>query len=66
MNIEQTRPNKPNFLRVALLSAAAILLIALIALAIVGFDGKRLLPHAFTRMNTSRLVLPASLSTQLG
>ncbi len=43
MELEQLRPNKPNFLRVVLMACAAILVIFVVALALVGFDGKRLL-----------------------
>ena len=65
MPLEQTYPNKPNFLKVVLLSAGAILLVFLIILACVGFDGKRLIPHSFTKTNTSQLVLPSVSTTWL-
>ena len=43
MELEQRPPNRPNFLHVVLMACAAILVIFVIALALVGFDGKRLL-----------------------
>ena len=56
MELEQKRPQKPNFLLIVLLSAGAIVVILLIALAVVGFDGKRLLRFHSTH---TELVLPS-------
>jgi hypothetical protein len=58
MELEQKSPKKPNFLLVVLLSAGSILLIFLIALAAVGFDGKRLLHFGTSRSTKSELVMP--------
>jgi len=45
MDIEQTSPNKPNFLLVVLLSCVTILCIFLAILLVLHWDGRPLIPH---------------------
>ncbi|MFC6644992.1 hypothetical protein ACFQBQ_05170 [Granulicella cerasi] len=45
MDIEQLPPNRPNFQRVLLLSAAALLLIFGVALYLLRTSGTELTPH---------------------
>jgi hypothetical protein len=65
MDIEQVRPNKPNFGLVVGLSAAVMIVIFLIAYFTLDWDGKRLVPHHHQPHPTSQLVMPAVVQTNL-
>ena len=59
MGLEELPPNKSSFTKVVLLFAATILVVFVIALALVGFDGKRLLhfPYRHAGHATSQVWL---------
>jgi hypothetical protein len=63
MEIEQTRPNKPNFLAVVLLACAAILVIFVLAYLFVDHEGGHLNLRHHRGHPTSQLALPASPTT---
>jgi hypothetical protein len=63
MEIEQHAPNGPNFLLVVLLACGTILVIFVLALFFVHFDGKHLTFRHHSAHPTSQLVLPAPVQT---
>jgi len=63
MEIEQTRPNKPNFLAVVLLACAAILVVFVLAYLFVDFEGGHLTFRHRRAHPTSQLILPAATTT---
>ncbi len=58
MDIEQLPPNQPNFLLVVILFGAALVVIFLLAIFFVHFDGKHLTFRHHHANPTSQLVLP--------
>jgi RsiW-degrading membrane proteinase PrsW (M82 family) len=62
MEVEQVRPNKPNFFLVVILFCATLVIIFVLALFFVHFDGKHLTFRHHSAHPTSRLVLPAPLN----
>jgi hypothetical protein len=65
MNIEQVRPNKPNFLLIVLLSGATILILFVLAYFFVDFEAGHLTFRSHARHPTSMLVLPAASTSML-
>jgi len=59
MEIEQTSPKQPNFLLVVILFGVTILVVFVLALFFVHFDGKHLTFRHHPAHPTSHLVLPA-------
>jgi tellurite resistance protein TehA-like permease len=59
-DIEQVRPNKPNFLLVVLLSGATLVVLFVIAYFVLHWEGTRLVPKHHSKNPTSQLVLPAT------
>jgi hypothetical protein len=64
-DIEQVRPNKPNFLLVVLLSGATLVVLFVIAYFVLHWSGSRLVPKHHSKEPTSQLVLPAPLRPAL-
>ncbi len=62
MQLEQVKPNKPSFLMVVLLSAAAILVIFIAAFVIVGWRSHKKNQPPFSKHPVSQLVQPVSPS----
>jgi hypothetical protein len=63
MEIEQTRPNKPNFLLIVILFCATILVIFVLAYFFVDFEGGHLNFRRHHAHPTSQLILPAATTT---
>jgi len=63
MELEQTRPNKPNFLAVVLLACATILVIFALAYLFVDTEGGHLTFRHRRAHPTSRLPLPNPRTT---
>jgi hypothetical protein len=63
MEIEQTRPNKPNFLLIVILFCATILIVFVLAYFFVDFDGGHLTFRHHRAHPTSQLLLPSSQRT---
>jgi hypothetical protein len=63
MEIEQTSPNKPNFLGVVLLAGAVILVIFVLAYFFVDLEGGHLTFRHHRAHPTSQLILPAPSTT---
>jgi len=59
MEIEQTSPKQPNFLLVVGLFCATLLIVFVLALIFLRFDGKHLTFRHHGRHPNSQLVLPA-------
>jgi len=62
MQLEQQPPNRPNFLKIVLLSGAAIIVIFIIAIFVLHMDGGRLTHERYRKQPTSRLVLPVPVT----
>jgi hypothetical protein len=62
MEIEQKLPNGPNFGLVVGLFCATLLIVFVLALIFIRFDGKHLTFRHHDRHPTSRLTLPAPAS----
>jgi hypothetical protein len=58
MEIEEVRPNKPNFPLIVALSVVVIGIVFVIALLVLHLEGKHLLPHRPDKHPTSELRLP--------
>lgn len=58
MEIEQRPPNQPNFLLIVLLFGGALIVIFILAILFVRFDGKHLTFRHHGAHPTSQLVLP--------
>jgi len=65
MNIEELPPNKPNFGLVVALAVATLLIVFVVAYFTLDWDGKRLVPHDFSKHNTSALHLPTTSNRRL-
>ncbi len=63
MELEQTSPNKPNFLAVVLAACAVILVFFVLAYFFVDFEGGHLTFRHHRAHPTSRLVLPGTQPT---
>ncbi len=63
MDIEQLPPNQPNFLLVVILSGVALVVIFILAIVFVHFDGKHLTFRHHHANPTSQLVLPMPSNT---
>jgi len=61
MEIEQLPPHQPNFLLVVILSGVALIVIFILAILFIGFDGKHLTFRHHRAHPTSQLVLPTSI-----
>ena len=59
MEIEQLNPKRPNFLLIVILFAATILVLFVLALLFLSFDGKHLVFRHHGAHPTSQLVLPS-------
>jgi len=66
MEIEQTRPNKPNFLLIVILFCATILVIFVLAYFFVDFEGGHLTFKSRRAHPTSQLILPAAPNSPAG
>jgi flagellar basal body-associated protein FliL len=66
MEIEQINPRKPNFLLVVILSGITILILFVLALFFIHFDGKHLTFRHHSAHPTSQLRQPAPDITALG
>ncbi len=62
MEIEQRPPNQPNFLLVVILFGAALVVIFILAIFFVHFDGRHLTFGRRHAHPTSQLVLPAPVT----
>ena len=62
MEIEQTSPKQPNFLLVVILFGVTILVVMVLALFFIRFDGKHLTFRHHLRHPTSQLILPAPVN----
>jgi tellurite resistance protein TehA-like permease len=58
MEIEQLPPKQPNFLRVVILFGVSLILIFILAMIFVRFDGNHLTFRHHSSHPTSQLVLP--------
>jgi hypothetical protein len=58
MEIEQLPPKQPNFLLVVILFGAALIVIFILAILFIGFDGNHLTFRHHRAHPTSQLVLP--------
>jgi hypothetical protein len=65
MEIEQTKPNKPNFGLIVVLFCATILVMFVLALLFLTFDGSHLRFRHHTEHPTSQLALPPPPTTPL-
>jgi hypothetical protein len=63
MELEQTRPNKPNFLLILVLFCVTILIIFVLAYFFVDFEGGHLTFRHHRAHPTSQLILPAPSTT---
>jgi hypothetical protein len=63
MEIEQRPPNQPNFLLVVILFGVALIVIFILAILFVSFDGKHLTFRHHRAHPTSQLVLPKTTHT---
>jgi flagellar basal body-associated protein FliL len=60
MEIEQIKPNKPNFLLIVILFCVTILVVFVLAYFFVDFEGGHLNFRHHTQHPTSQLALPAA------
>jgi hypothetical protein len=60
MEIEQVKPNKPNFLLIVILFCVSLLVLLLLAVLFLDVEGGHIHLRHHTQHPTSQLVLPAS------
>jgi len=58
MNIEQIKPNKPNFGVVVALASVSLLVIIVVAYFMLHWGGRDFLPHHTSAHPTSQLTMP--------
>ncbi len=66
MEIEELKPNKPNFGLVVALFAGTILVVIIVAVALVFWRGKSVTKAPFTKHPLSRLSAPGCAPALLG
>jgi hypothetical protein len=66
MDIEQLPPNKPRFGLVVILFAVTILIVFVVAYFTLDWDGKRLVPHNYSKHPVSGVVMPGADFVGLG
>ena len=65
MPLEELPPNEPNFGLVVALATAALLILFVVGYITLDWDGKRLVPHDFSKHNTSNLHHPIQQEARL-